>query len=97
MNLDSITDKIKDSFGEEAADINGLVVTGVALASSLLVKRLLGYTWKKTMKADPPKNPAADDVSFGEALAWTIMTGVFAALVKVLVRRNVVVGARKAK
>lgn len=95
MDFDSITDKAKDYLDDEDG-INGLLVSGVALASSLLIKRLIGYTWKKTMKTEPPKNPADHDVSLKEALAWTLVTGVVASLVKLLVRRNVVVGARKA-
>ena len=95
MDFDSITDKAKDYLDDEDG-INGLLVSGAALASSLLIKRLIGYTWKKTMKTEPPKNPADHDVSLKEALAWTLVTGVVASLVKLLVRRNVVVGARKA-
>ncbi len=96
MNFDTISDKIKESIGEEA-DVNGLLVTGAALVSSLLVKKALEYSWKKTLKSEPPKNPADRDVSLKEALAWTLVTGVVASLVKLLVRRNVVVGAKKAK
>ena len=95
MDFDSIIDKAKDYLDDEEG-VNGLLVSGVALGSSLLIKRLIGYTWEKTMKTAPPKNPADRDVSLKEALAWTLITGIIASLVKLLVRRNVVVGARKA-
>lgn len=96
MNFDDITDKAKDYLDSEEG-IDGLLVTGIAAGGAFLVRRIIGYGWKKTMKTDPPKNPADHDVSFKEALAWTLLTGVAAALVRLFVRRNVVVGARKAK
>ena len=94
----NILEKAKDSLDfDDEGGIDGYLVSGAAIVSSLLVKRILGYTWKKAMKSDPPKNPADHDVSLKEALAWTLITGIVASLVKLLVRRNVVVGARKAK
>ena len=95
MDFDAITDKIKDYLDDEDG-MNGLLVSGIAAGSAYLVRRAIGYGWKKTMKSDPPKNPADRDVNLKEALAWTLLTGVIASLVRLLVRRNVVVGARKA-
>ena len=95
MDFDSITDKVSDYLDDEDG-FNGLLVSGLAAGSAFLVRRALGYGWKKTMKSDPPKNPADRDVSLKEALAWTLLSGVIAALVRLFVRRNIVVGARKA-
>ena len=94
FDFDSITDKVKGYLDDEDG-VNGLLVSGIAAGSAFLVRRVIGYGWKKTMKSDPPKNPADRDVDFKEALAWTLLTGIVAALVRLLVRRNVVVGARK--
>ena len=96
MNFDSITEKVSSYFDDEDG-IDGLLVSGAALAGSLLVKRAIGYAWKKTTKTDPPKNPADRNVSVREAIIWSLATGIAASMVKLLVRRNVVVGARKAK
>ena len=95
MDFDSVTDKISDYLDDEDG-VNGLLVSGIAAGSAFLVRRALGYGWKKAMKTDPPKNPADRNVSLKEALAWTLLSGVIAALVRLFVRRNVVVGARKA-
>ncbi|MGB3777476.1 MAG: DUF4235 domain-containing protein [Tunicatimonas sp.] len=95
MDFDSITDKVSDYLDDEDG-FNGLLVSGIAAGGAFLVRRALGYGWKKTMKTDPPKNPADRDVSLKEALAWTLLSGVIAALVRLFIRRNVVVGARKA-
>ena len=95
MNFDTISDKVKDYLDDEEG-FNGLLVSGIAAGSAFLIRRVIGYGWKKTMKSDPPKNPADRDVSFKEALAWTLVTGIIASIVRLLVRRNVVVGARKA-
>ena len=95
MNIDSITDKVKGYLDDEEG-VNGLLVSGIAAGGAFLVRRAIGYGWKKAMKSDPPKNPADRDVDLKEALAWTLITGIIASLVRLLVRRNVVVGARKA-
>lgn len=95
MDFDSITDKVKGYLDDEEG-VNGLLVSGIAAGSAFLVRRAIGYGWKKTMKSDPPKNPADHDVSLREALTWTLLTAVIAGVVRLLVRRNVVVGARKA-
>jgi hypothetical protein len=94
MMFDSVADKVSDYLDDEDG-INGLLVSGIAAGGAFLVRRALGYGWKKTMKSDPPKNPADRNVDFKEALAWTLLTGVVAALVRLFIRRNVVVGARK--
>ena len=94
--FDTIADKAKDLLEEEEG-FDGLLVAGLAAGSAFLVRRILGYGWKKTMKTDPPKNPADRDVSLKEALVWTLLTGIIANLVRLVVRRNIVVGARKAK
>ena len=96
MDFDSITDKAKHYLDSEEG-IDGLLVAGIAAGSAFLVRRLIGYGWKKTMKTDPPKNPADRDVSLNEAVAWTLLTGIIAALVRLFVRRNVVIGARRSK
>ncbi|MGB3848810.1 MAG: DUF4235 domain-containing protein [Tunicatimonas sp.] len=92
--LDSLTDKISD-YLEDEDGASGLLVSGIAAGGAFLVRRALGYGWKKTMKSDPPKNPADRNVDIKEALAWTLLTGVIAALVRLFIRRNVVIGARK--
>jgi hypothetical protein len=94
MMFDSVADKVSDYLDDEDG-INGLLVSGIAAGGAFLVRRALGYGWKKTMKSDPPKTPADRNVDFKEALAWTLLTGVVAALVRLFIRRNVVVGARK--
>ena len=92
-----ILEKIKDMVdADDEGAVNGLLVSGAAVAGSLLTKRLIGYIWKNTMKSDPPKNPADRNVSWKEAVAWSLLTGVVASMVKLLVRRNVVIGAKKA-
>ena len=92
-----IVEKIKDMIdADDEGAMNGLLVSGAAVAGSLLTKRLIGYLWKTAMKSDPPKNPADRNVSWKEAVIWSLLTGVVASMVKLLVRRNVVVGAKKA-
>ena len=49
-------------------------------------------TWRTTRHEDPPENPAAHDVGWRDALAWTVAIGVGASVARVVAQR----GAAKA-
>jgi hypothetical protein len=65
---------------------------GVALASGTLaaaaVRRAAVTTWRSTKHEDPPQNPAAREVSWTDALAWTIAVAVGAAVARVVAQRG---------
>jgi hypothetical protein len=65
---------------------------GVAIASGTLaaagVRRLAVTTWRTAKHEDPPQNPAARDVSWTDALAWTIAVAVGAAVARVVAQRG---------
>jgi hypothetical protein len=65
---------------------------GVALASGTLaaaaVRRVAVTTWRSTKHEDPPQNPAARDVGWTDALAWTIAVAVGAAVARVVAQRG---------
>lgn len=68
--------------------IYDLVATGSALLAGALVKKALEAGWKTAKHEDPPKNPAANDVSWKDAIIWTLATGVVVGLTKLLVKKG---------
>ncbi len=73
-------------------DYRAYLISGASFLSAMLVRRVAEYAWKKTTRRDPPKNPEDREVSWGDALAWTLITGVAASLVRLVIRRNVTAG-----
>ena len=73
-------------------DSKQLAWQGVAIASGTLaaaaVRRAAVTTWRTTKHEDPPENPAARDVSWPDALTWTIAVGVGAAVARVVAQRG---------
>jgi hypothetical protein len=65
---------------------------GVAIASGTLaaaaVRRAAVTTWRSTKHEDPPENPASRDVSWTDALTWTIAVAVGAAVARVVAQRG---------
>lgn len=68
----------------------------VALASATLagiaVRNLLETTWEAFKGDEPPQNPAARSVDWGEALAWTVATGVAVGVGRLLAQRGAAAG-----
>ncbi len=83
--------KVKDTLGI-SENYKTWIVSGASFLSAMLVKKAAEVLWKVTTHRDPPKNPADRDVSWGDALAWTLITGVFVNVVRLLIRRNVSIG-----
>nr|WKN37742.1 DUF4235 domain-containing protein [Tunicatimonas sp. TK19036] len=91
----NLTESLKKNLGHDNADIRNWVVSGAAMASAVAVRAVVEFIWKKTTRRDPPKNPDDRDVSWGEAVTWTLLVGVTASLVKLVIRRNASVGVKK--
>lgn len=72
------------------------LVSGSSMLSSILVKKGAEFLWKKTTHRDPPKNPADPSVSWGDAIAWTLVIGISAAMARLIITRNASVGVDKA-
>jgi hypothetical protein len=64
--------------------------TGAAALASVVAHKTLENTWKQLRRKDPPLNPAAATVTWGEALAWGIAAGVAAGISQVVARRGAV-------
>src|SRR5947209_17795447 len=65
---------------------------GVALAwgtlAAAVVRRAAVMAWRTTKHEDPPENPASGDVSWPDALIWTIAVAIGAAVARVVAQRG---------
>ena len=85
----SSKDPIKDSA------IFSIVATGAAVLAGSLIQNALEEGWKSVKEEEPPKDPASEDVSWSDAIAWTVATGVAVGLTKLLVKKVSAKGWKK--
>ncbi|MCB0322759.1 MAG: DUF4235 domain-containing protein, partial [Bdellovibrionales bacterium] len=57
-------------FPTDAGQELALLSFGAAIASALAVRAGSKRAWQKAFGSEPPLNPAADEVSWKEALIW---------------------------
>jgi len=62
--------------------------TGGAVLSGILAKKVLTTGWEKATGNPPPANPESPDISWGEALAWAIVSGAIIGVVRMLTARK---------
>lgn len=64
----------------------------VGITSGLLAARaskaVLEKTWKRTKGTEPPRNPAAPDTTWTEALSWAVASGVALGVARMLATRG---------
>lgn len=87
------------SFIQDVIDDNAWNI--VALASAALagiaVRNVLHTGWHMVKDDEPPDNPAARSVSWGDALAWTVASAVAVGLSRLLAQRGAAAGWKKVK
>ncbi len=64
-----------------------VVAFAVALGVTMLARNALQNGWRKTMGAEPPKNPASSEVSWKDALLWGVVSGAIVGGVRIASRR----------
>ncbi|NIP78162.1 MAG: DUF4235 domain-containing protein [Gemmatimonadetes bacterium] len=73
----------------------------VALASATLAavatRQILKSGWTLFRGDEPPENPAARSVGWGDALAWTLATGAMVGVARLLGRRSAAAGWKKVR
>ncbi|MDX6276177.1 MAG: hypothetical protein QOJ72_305 [Nocardioidaceae bacterium] len=65
-----------------------LMDRGSTVAAGILAHRVAGAVWRAATGRKPPINGRHPDVRTGEAVAWAVVGGGLAELVKVAVRRG---------
>ncbi len=58
-----------------------------AFAASFLLKKILEEGYQTIYKEEPPNAIKDEEINWGKIIGWTIVSGVSAAAVRVLIRR----------
>jgi hypothetical protein len=61
---------------------------GSAVLSGVAAKKVLTTGWKLATGNPPPANPEHPDTSWGEALAWAIVSGALIGVARMLAARK---------
>jgi hypothetical protein len=73
-----------------------VAVAGVGVAAVVGVQKAMTAAWRAARKTEPPINPAAKSTGWGDAIAWTVATGVGIAAAKLVATRGIAAGWEKA-
>jgi hypothetical protein len=65
-----------------------IVAAAFAVPTGIAVRKALETGWRKAKNDDPPKNPAAPDTAWSEALAWAALSGIAVAAARLLAARG---------
>lgn len=65
-----------------------LLALGASVAAASAARNAASGLWRSRVGDDPPKNPADPGTSWGEAVAWTLVTGAFVGLARMLAQRG---------
>ena len=72
-----------------------LLTTGTAYLAERLVRSVLTEGWRWVYKEDPPRNPERLEVTWGDALAWTLVTSLAFSTAGLFARRGAAVGWKR--
>lgn len=68
-----------------------------AAAAGIAARNLLKGSWQVLKDDEPPVNPAARSVDWGDALAWTVASGLLAGIGRLLAQRGAAAGWKKVR
>lgn len=89
-----MSDKDQVSDNQRLYDI---LATSSGVLAGILVTKALEKAWRKVKNEDPPADPASEDVSWRDAIGWTLASGVVIGLTKLLVEKGATEGWKKMK
>lgn len=88
-HLDQLNEEVRAQVSTSAERTAWKVVgTGSAIVAGLMVRKVVIGVWTKTRHSDPPSNPAARGTSWGDALGWTVATGIAVAVARLVATRG---------
>lgn len=74
-----------------------ILAVGSAALAGIGARQLMQGGWKLVRGDEPPENPASRSVSWGEAVAWTVATGVVVGIMRLLAERGAASGWKRVK
>ncbi len=73
------------------------VSLAMAAVAGIAMRRMLETVWEQWRGDEAPKNPAARSVGWGDALTWTLATGMAVGIARLLARRGLAEGWRRVR
>ena len=64
------------------------LATLASVGAAVAARNATTAVWKKRTGHEPPMNPADPDTDWGEAVAWTLVTGALAGVARLVARRG---------
>lgn len=64
------------------------VATLASIGAAIAARNAATSVWKNQVGAEPPVNPADPATTWGEALGWTVATGVLVGTARLFARRG---------
>ncbi|MEX2566898.1 MAG: DUF4235 domain-containing protein [Cyclobacteriaceae bacterium] len=71
------------------------MITGATMMGAFLARKMVEKTWEKVTHDEAPKNPSDPDITWKQALAWTLITGVVVGATRVMIRYSMKEGTDK--
>lgn len=62
--------------------------TLASIGAAIAARNAATALWERQVGQDPPMNPADPDTDWGEALAWTLVTGALVGVARLFARRG---------
>ncbi len=73
---------------ERKVDLGTKVVSAVAaMAAAFVARKVITFAWTKAMGKEPPTHPEDPGVALGEALGWSVLTGISVEAARLLATR----------
>lgn len=64
------------------------VATLASIGAAMAARNAATSVWQNQVGAQPPQNPADPDTTWGEAIGWTIATGILVGTARLFARRG---------
>jgi hypothetical protein len=64
------------------------VATLASVGAAIATRHAAAAVWRKRTGHDPPTNPADTGTDWGEAVAWTLVTGALVGVARLVARRG---------
>jgi hypothetical protein len=74
----------------------GLAATLAALGAAALMRKTLHKAWESATGRQPPVNPESRETTWGQALAWALVSGALLELARLVARRGAISTMSKA-
>ncbi len=78
-----------DGRNEGIGKTKKMLAFAVAIAATFVARQTLQASWRLSLDRDPPKNPAAADVDWNDALLWGVVSGAIVGGVRIASRSSV--------